>query len=85
MKCPHCNKVIKSKVLESRQHNGQVYRRRHCLGCLAVYISVEQSTADMRMPAETQSRYRITDRTPKPEQPQGRITGTGLHLQNIWS
>ena len=84
MKCPHCQKTVKSKVLESRPYAGQVWRRRHCLGCFSVYVSAEHSTADMRMPSGTQSRCRITDRTPKPGQTADRITSTGLHLQNIW-
>jgi transcriptional regulator NrdR family protein len=82
MRCPLCNKSTKGKVLESRPHDGKVWRRRMCGGCLTVFVSVEESAPGLRMPNATQSRHRVTDRTPKPEQ-RG-INSCALHLQDIW-
>lgn len=84
MNCPHCGKTSKAKVLESRPHAGQVWRRRQCGACFRIFVSAEHSTIDLRMPAETRSRYRVTDRTPKPEQSDGIIRSSGEHLQWTW-
>lgn len=84
MICPHCGKDSKAKVLESRPHAGQVWRRRQCGACYRTFVSSEHSTADLRMPSETQSRHRITDLKPKPEQTDGVIRSSGEHLKNFW-
>lgn len=81
MKCPHCNVTAKSKVLESRTHDGRTWRRRLCSMCLKAFVSSEHSEPDMKMPLATQSRYRITDRKPKPEEGDGIIRNTGAHLK----
>jgi hypothetical protein len=83
VKCPHCDKTTKGKVLESRPHDGKVWRRRMCGGCLTTFVSVEEAPPGLRMPTETQSRHRVTDRTPKPEE-RGAITSTAAHLQGLW-
>lgn len=84
MKCPHCSAVTKAKVMESRPHEGQVYRRRMCNGCFKTFVTAEESVPGLKMPAETQSRHRVTDRTPKPEQTDGVIRSAGEHLKNFW-
>lgn len=68
MKCSKCSRETSSKVLETRTHDGKVWRRRMCAGCLHVFVSVEYSDKDLRMPPETQSRARarITDKKQKP-------------------
>lgn len=83
MKCPHCSKTGRSKVLESRVWDGKVWRRRTCALCLRNFVSTEVAEPDTRMPRETQSRHRVKDPTPKPEQG-GVITSTGAHLQAVW-
>jgi len=84
MQCPHCDKATKAKVLESRPHNGYVYRRRACGGCFKTFVSREEAPAGLKMPAETQSKYRIKALTPKPEQTDGVIRSAGEHLKNFW-
>lgn len=68
MRCPHCNRDKKSQVLESRPFDGQVWRRRLCRLCLKTFVSCETAEPGMTMPAMTQSKYRLKDRTLKPEQ-----------------
>jgi transcriptional regulator NrdR family protein len=58
MQCPRCGQDGRSKVYESRQAGGCVWRRRCCLACYKVYVTCEQSGPDLRMPEETQSRKR---------------------------
>ena len=84
MKCPHCNKASKAKVLESRPHAGQVWRRRQCGSCYKTFVSAEHTSIELRMPNETQSRHRVIDRTPKPEQTDGVIRSAGEHLKHFW-
>jgi len=67
MKCPHCNRDGKSPVLESRPADGKVWRRRMCALCFKTYVSCETAEPGMTMPTQTQSRHRLKDRTPKPE------------------
>ena len=83
MRCPHCHKEGRSKVLESRAWNGKTWRRRTCGLCLKNFVSTELAEPGMRMPNETQSRHRAKDPKPKPEQGGG-ITSTGAHLQAVW-
>ena len=68
MKCPKCQKDGHSQVLESRPANGQVWRRRFCKLCLKTFVSCETAEPGMKMPTITQSRRRLKDRLPKPEQ-----------------
>jgi transcriptional regulator NrdR family protein len=68
MKCPHCNKEGKSTVLESRPHDGCVWRRRMCPLCIKTFVSRETAEPGMTMPTMTQSRHRLKDRKIKPEQ-----------------
>lgn len=85
MKCPHCGAVIRSKVLESRQHDGRVYRRRACGACFKYFVSQEEAPPGLKMPDATQSRHRLTDRKNKPEEaPAHAPRGSGAHLQNLW-
>jgi len=84
MNCPHCGKTTKSKVLESRPHDGQIFRRRSCGGCFKNYVSREEASVGLKMPAETQSKYRIKDLKPKPEQTDGIIRSSGEHLKHFW-
>ena len=44
MNCPKCN-YHKSAVVESRPHEGQVFRRRTCNMCNHLFKSVESSFA----------------------------------------
>jgi len=50
MKCPHCQKETKAKVIESRRVAGQVWRQRLCGACLQTFISTEVTSADLRFP-----------------------------------
>jgi transcriptional regulator NrdR family protein len=50
MKCPHCNKESKGKVIESRRVNGQVWRQRLCGFCLKTFISTETTSVDLKFP-----------------------------------
>lgn len=83
MKCPLCQATARSKVLESRPHDGRVWRRRLCPTCCKTYVSSEYAEPGLKMPEATQSRHRITDPKPKPEQGDGVIRSSGKHLQ-IW-
>lgn len=84
MKCPHCGGDSRAKVLESRQHDGKFWRRRTCSLCFRNFMTVEVADLSLRMPAETQSKYRVIDRKPKPEQGDGIIRSTGDHLKWNW-
>lgn len=66
--CSRCNKASRAKVLESRPHDGRVWRRRQCGLCLRTFVTVEEAPQGLRMPAETNHRTQATDRTPKPEE-----------------
>ena len=82
MFCPHCQKTTKSKVHESRPAQGEVWRRRFCLGCLKVFVSQEIACeVGTIMPRETRSAYRVVDKKPKPGQ---RIMNDASHLQSVW-
>jgi hypothetical protein len=70
--------------MESRPHEGFVYRRRACGACYRTFVSREESPVGLKMPNETQSRYRVTDLKPKPEQTNGVIRSSGEHLANFW-
>lgn len=84
MKCPHCNQVSKAKVMESRPHEGQTYRRRTCGKCFANFVTCENAPVGLKMPNETQSAYRAKNVSPKPEQGDGIIRNSGAHLQFTW-
>jgi transcriptional regulator NrdR family protein len=83
MRCPHCQSTKKCKVLESRPHDGQVFRRRMCSTCFKTFVSREEAPEGLKMPNATQSKFRITDQTLKPGQ-DGVIRNTGEHLRFIW-
>lgn len=74
MKCPHCLKVSRSKVLESRSCHGTVWRRRRCSICQKTFVSAEVSDVDTKMPNESQWRHRA----------QAAEARTGAHLQGVW-
>ena len=83
MRCPHCQKEGRSKVLESRVWDGKNWRRRTCALCLKNFVSTELAEPGMRMPNETQSKFRAKNPTPKPEE-RGVIRSTAVHLQEVW-
>ena len=68
MMCSRCSRETSSKVLETRNYDGRVWRRRMCAGCLKVFVTVEYADKDLRMPPETQSKARskLTDKKQKP-------------------
>jgi hypothetical protein len=80
--CPHCEQPTRSRVLESRPHEGSVWRRRLCLRCQRVYVSAEHAPAGLRMPTLTSSRHRSppTQAPTPPEAPRG----DGAHLVGLW-
>lgn len=82
MRCPHCQKEGRSKVLESRVWDGKNWRRRTCALCLKNFVSTELAEPGMRMPNETQSKFRAKNPTPKPEERV--IRSTAAHLQGVW-
>lgn len=83
MKCPHCQKESKAKVLESRLWDGKMWRRRTCSLCFRSFVSVETTDSGLRMPAMAHSRHRLKDVKPKPEDA-GAIKSDAAHLQGIW-
>ena len=86
VRCPRCEAITRSPVIESRAHDGAIWRRRICGACLQSYVTEERGVL-RAMPLQTQSRYR-TAATASPNQPQahaGPPRGTGAHLQNLWS
>lgn len=89
MRCSRCQKTTRAKVLESRPHDGRVWRRRQCGLCFQTFVSVEEAPEGLRMPAETSSKHRTqraTDRTPKPEERGLPKVGeaAGLELVRVW-
>lgn len=62
VQCPHCGVPTLSKVYESRPADGAVYRRRQCMKCHKLFISMETAPVGLKMPASTHSRKR----NPKP-------------------
>jgi transcriptional regulator NrdR family protein len=50
VKCPKCNKEGKQLVLESRPHDGRVYRRRQCPHCGATFVTEEIAHTNMVLP-----------------------------------
>lgn len=88
IRCSRCHKTTRAKVLESRPHDGRVWRRRQCGLCFATFVTREEAPEGLRMPAETSSKHRAaaTDRTPKPEE-RGlpKVGGdAGLELVRVW-
>lgn len=83
MRCPHCQKESKAKVLESRSCDGRMWRRRACSLCFRNFVSVEMSEPDLRMPATANSWHRLKDVRPKPEDA-GAIKSDASHLQGVW-
>lgn len=53
MKCPHCAETGAHPVIETRKHDGQVFRRRGCTECGGRFVSCETSSSVLRMPSET--------------------------------
>ena len=88
IRCSRCLKTSRCRVLESRPHDGRVWRRRQCGLCLKTYVTVEDAPEGLRMPAETGSKHRTqaTDRTPKPEERGLPKVGeeAGLELVRAW-
>ena len=81
MKCPHCNHDGKALVSESRQVDGDVYRRRHCGKCGKEFVSKEVATLGkfpatrlMRPKAPHQSRSKAIHS----------ITVDASHLDGVW-
>lgn len=71
MKCSKCGKESRSRVVESRPHDGRVWRRRMCGICFNYFVTVERAGPKLKMPPETRSYYRskkLTDRSVKPEE-----------------
>lgn len=81
MKCPHCAKDSRALVLESRAHDENLYRRRQCGACGRTFVTEEVAHAEMRLPrpsgpARAKAKHGI--------QPMGVISGSGLHLHEVW-
>lgn len=58
MKCPHCERESKAKVLESRKINGEAWRMRLCTKCLKQFVSRETTSKDMKFPWTALDRQR---------------------------
>jgi transcriptional regulator NrdR family protein len=85
MKCPHCSKEAASKVLESRQIDGAVWRLRSCRACFKPFVSRETTDLSLRMPYGSIMRRRDENAPPAPPpQQQGAPRGDGAHLQGLW-
>lgn len=85
MRCPRCEAVTRSPVVESRAHDGAIWRRRICGACLKSYVTEERGVL-RPMPAQTQSRQRrAAAASTQPSPPAGPPRGDGAHLQNLWS
>lgn len=84
MRCPHCSREGRSKVIESRPAEGCVWRRRACLLCFEIFVSEERSDLGMKMPKKTRSSYRLKDRKSKPEEMKREIKSDGKDLQDLW-
>lgn len=50
MRCPHCQKESKAKVLESRKVEGEVWRLRVCALCIKQFVSQETTSKEMKFP-----------------------------------
>lgn len=55
MICPHCARDAPASVLETRQHEGVVYRTRLCGGCESRFVSHEHARVGMSMPQAVRS------------------------------
>lgn len=47
MRCPHCRSDLKSIVMETRQQDGAIVRRRSCTACSKPYVSEERPAPDL--------------------------------------
>lgn len=84
MTCPHCKADVKSPVVETRQHEGDIYRRRSCGNCGRSYITVETSPVGQRMPAAVVNGHaRGVSERPKAA-PRAAFNGNGAHLEGVW-
>jgi hypothetical protein len=54
-----------------------------CSVCFKTFVSREDAPEGLKMPYATQSKFRVTDRTPKPDQG-GVIRNNGEHLRFVW-
>lgn len=74
MKCPHCNKESKAKVISSRRFDADVWRIRICGICTKQFVSRETSSKELKFPWDEimKSRRRNTTPEEKPVQQQNR-------------
>lgn len=84
MRCPHCERESKGRVVESRKVGGQVWRQRICGSCLMTFVSVESTSTDLRFPWAELGRRKPHRLEPKPA-PAKSPGGTGLELAAAWS
>lgn len=78
MNCPHCGTASSAKVLESRKHEGQVYRRRYCSpGCRQYFVTVEAGAVGLTMPPRSRPGKLVKE---KPKT----TFNSGAHLAGVW-
>lgn len=83
MRCPHCQHDGKAAVIESRQIDGDVYRKRTCGKCFKGFTSREQATTEP-MPPNRHLRpheHRSQQLARVPAKP---AKTDAAHLQGVW-
>lgn len=70
MKCPHCASDEGSVVKETRDFDVGTYRRRKCVACDELFVSLETAPHGLKLP-----RKRGKDDP---------FDALGVHLQKIW-
>lgn len=81
MRCPHCDKPAKSKVLLTRTGEGAVWRRRSCGFCFKTFVTREEAPAGLKMPGCVENAGRSA-REPKLNPGQGKFQTD--HLTGVW-
>lgn len=84
LKCPRCGVEGKHLVMESRPHEGSVYRRRACGPCGRTYVTVEATSPGLKFPSSLNKK--IAEKKPSKTRVAhlNRPAADALHLQSIW-
>lgn len=68
MKCPNCESLERSKVLETRAGEGAILRRRECSTCGDTFGTREHIDPELRMGAMRPGAYKRKTPKAEPEQ-----------------
>ncbi len=80
---PHCNKITRALVLETRTSGDAIYRRRVCGACGKTFVSRESTSPDLRLPRERTAAEKAARAAAK-RLTSDKVRGDGAHLDGVW-